>query len=280
MKLSLYYPCKPYQVFQGFGDNDACYNPTTGTTITRMAETCPTGFIGLYEYSGMKGHNGLDLYAPTEWKIHYAGPDGKVDEVVDEPARGLGLGITTDEGYELEGGVSKVKTRYWHMKSFVVKKGDAVKTGDLIGYADTTGYASGSHLHFELKPVRIGAGGIYANIFQDNGFYGAVDPAPYFTGKYAEDIHSAFRYTFNYDLEYGQISPEVAKLQKALQLVGYFPESQMVTNFYGPITRNAVFAFQRDYVANQSIRAYLTVWANWGKYCSSLTRGALNKMFS
>ncbi len=41
-------------------------------------------------------------------------------------------------------------TRYAHMNSFTVKKGQTVSQGDVIGYLGNTGVTTGAHLHYEV----------------------------------------------------------------------------------------------------------------------------------
>lgn len=43
-----------------------------------------------------------------------------------------------------------MKTRYAHMSSIAVKKGDKLDCGDLVGYMGSTGNSTGNHLHFEI----------------------------------------------------------------------------------------------------------------------------------
>ena len=226
----------------------------------------------------MLGHNGLDLYAPTGYAVYHCGPSGFVEEIVDEVSRGKGVGIVSHETYEMVPGTYQAKVRYWHLLSYLVRKGDEVKTGDLIGYGDTTGYASGPHLHMELKPVFKGSDDLYHNSLQSNGYYGAIDPMPYFNTEYAQDI--PYKHNFVWDLETGDTGTEVAHLQRALKKLGYFPLNQEITRYYGPITQNAVFAFQKDWVAPVSLWDRIIVWKNLGRYCSSKTRAQLNKIFS
>lgn len=180
MKLTLYFPVKPVILSQNFNEDFSCYNPDLNRVITRTGATCPVGYRSIYKPQ-MLGHNGLDLVAKS-WQPVYAANEGRVDEIQTEPARGLGIGIVSSLVYDFVSSPFNVagsyfaKTRYWHLAGFNVKLGDQVKAGDLIGWADNTGYSSGDHLHFELKPVnKFGS-----NVFQTNGFFGAIDPFPYF----------------------------------------------------------------------------------------------------
>ena len=65
--------------------------------------------------------------------------------------------------------------------------GQKVKTGDLIGWCDNTGISNGTHLHFECKPVKK-IDGKYVNIYQNNGYFGAVRPNRFWNKRYAEDV--------------------------------------------------------------------------------------------
>lgn len=186
-KLELFYPVKTYFVGQMFGEDKACYDPITKKVIARTDLTCPAGFVSLYQNFGMKGHTGEDLMASDGQSV-YCSQDGIVEEVETETARGLGLGIITDEKYDLgEYGEHYVKTRYWHLKGFTVNKGDQVKVGQIIGYADNTGFSAGDHLHFECKPIERNADGTYYNVYQSNGYYGAISPEPYWNKYYSQD---------------------------------------------------------------------------------------------
>lgn len=88
-------------------------------------------------------HNGLDIKAPKGAKV-FAPGDGVVVEATDRyngtPA--WGKVVVIDHGHGLV-------TRYAHLDSYAVKKGQRVKTGDVIAAVGATGKVTGPHLHFE-----------------------------------------------------------------------------------------------------------------------------------
>lgn len=245
MKLELKYPLFPFFINQEFGESIACTEDnnlhiTKRKVVTKIGDTCPVGYVELYPLLGMKGHTGLDIYATHGHELYHCGADGIVEEIQAEPERGLGIGIITNEKFEMEGGEYQAKLRYWHLKGFNVKLGDSVKSGDLIGWCDNTGLSSGDHLHFELKPVAQNIKGEYYNVFQNNGYYGSINPKPYFTGNYAKQES----YVVSTNLQFGSRGNEVIKLQSALKSFGYFKHE--VTGYYGKITQKAVLDFQLE----------------------------------
>ncbi len=196
MKPSIYLPVKPLHINQNFGDNKPCVfnfgQPNQRVVDSYPNGTCPVGSDKLYSHFGMSGHNGTDFQA-GEQNV-YSGMDGVVIEKQIVPARGLGLGILTNQKYDLgQFGTHYLKLRYWHLKSFMVEVGDTIKAGQLVGISDNTGYSSANHLHFEGQPMDKDAGGhpVYAwtgVAFPPGVIAGAIDIAPYFNGEFAEDI--------------------------------------------------------------------------------------------
>ena len=151
---------------QPFGANTACINLTTRRIISCNGHNPPPGHKSVY--SMMKGHNGIDAFA-LGWQRCYAAAVGVVVEKQTEPERGLGIGIL----HQHEGRF--YKTRYWHLAAIDVDINEEVSAGQLVGYCDNTGYSSGNHLHFELKEVdQLGE-----TLNRDNGYLGAIDPAPF-----------------------------------------------------------------------------------------------------
>jgi murein DD-endopeptidase MepM/ murein hydrolase activator NlpD len=167
MKLILKNPVQPVSVNQPFGDPN-----------------------NIYKKQGLLGHNGIDFMAKHGQPI-YASHDGLASFQIDGGG-GHGVVVITDKEYDYEDGTAYFKTIYWHMcdglkepqyQSPIADKTGfiPIKTGDLIGYADNTGASTGDHLHFGLKPVAKGEDwGTWYNVSQNNGYNGAIDPAPYF----------------------------------------------------------------------------------------------------
>ncbi|MBK6263568.1 M23 family metallopeptidase [Marivirga sp. S37H4] len=96
----------------------------------------------------VRPHEGCDFSAPRGTPI-YATGDGEVVRV-QSTFGGFGKLIVVDHGYGFI-------TKYAHMSSFNVKKGDKVKRGDCIGFVGSTGTSTAPHLHYEIhkdgKPI-------------------------------------------------------------------------------------------------------------------------------
>lgn len=132
-------------------------------------------FVDFYQKLGMTAHNGTDFRAKDGCPV-LAAHNGIVAFAGTDGDGGISVAIefiVDDSGY---------KTIYYHLRSHNVIKGEAVCAGDIIGYADNTGkYTTGSHLHFGLKFIENGKVKDY-----NNGYFGAVDPAPYFEARYGK----------------------------------------------------------------------------------------------
>lgn len=233
MTPKIYYPVRPFYINQHFGGNLPCVKdfglPTQNIVTGADNNTCPIGYDKLYQHWGMLGHNGTDLIAGIQFV--YASMDGVVVEQQTVPARGLGLGILTNQKYDFgDLGTHYLKIRYWHLKSFNVDVGSSVKCGDVIGISNNTGYSSGNHLHFEGQLMDKDAGGHPFVINGSNGYYGAINLEPYLTGKFL----------FLKNLWFGQSNGDVLELQKVL---GVYPQ----TGFFGSKTLSAVINYQKSH---------------------------------
>ena len=126
------------------------------------------------------GHNGYDFKCVRgEPVYHSATFDGVVKTEVD--SRG-GIGVRVHSKKQ-EGDLGFVSVIYWHLQKVDVFDGQEVRMGDRIGFGDSTGFSTGDHVHFALKQVN--ERGRSINI--DNGYFGAIDPTPYFDVKFILD---------------------------------------------------------------------------------------------
>jgi len=85
-------------------------------------------------------HYGIDFTAPTGTEVFSTG-----NGTIIEARRSLGFGntILIDHGYGY-------KTRYAHLNSFNVRKGQEVIRGDVIAFVGDTGRSTAPHLHYEV----------------------------------------------------------------------------------------------------------------------------------
>jgi murein DD-endopeptidase MepM/ murein hydrolase activator NlpD len=95
----------------------------------------PDPFTGEPDY-----HTGLDVSAPLGTPI-WATADGRVESA--EYNGNYGKSIVLDHGYG-------IATRFGHLSSFNVRKGQQVRRGQVIGYVGSTGRATSTHLHYEI----------------------------------------------------------------------------------------------------------------------------------
>lgn len=169
MTPSLFYPVMPKALNQGFGENAAYYE----------------------SHFGLKGHNGLDLFA-THGTPVYAAHTGNAIYLKDAHG-GEGIYLYA-KGY---------LTEYWHLIGDTDKKFPTpipfdngyhqVSAGDLIGFADNTGApfeSSGDHCHFGLAFTDVQN----QILNKDNGYAGFVDPTPYLNGQFAQNIPKPLSY--------------------------------------------------------------------------------------
>lgn len=169
MKLELFRPVSPWSINQKFGENANSF----------------------YATLGLKGHNGLDLFAYHGQPVR-AAHNGIVTFAGEDGSAGYGVVIRTEDKREYNGGEAHIKSIYWHLiPNIPVRAGQRVNVGDIIGYADNTGMSTGDHLHFGCKPVMQGEQDWqWNNIEKGNGYFGAIDPLPYMSHLSAEEYQS------------------------------------------------------------------------------------------
>lgn len=147
--------------------------------------------LPIYKTLGLAGHNGWDMPCPKGTPVR-AAHDGRVVYVGLEAKEGIGVVLRTNEPFKYKEGEAYYKTIYWHLLPNVpARLWLEVRTGDIIGYADNTGLSTGDHLHFGIKPQVKGEDDwTWWNWEQDNGYFGAIDPAPFWNNYYAEDTQT------------------------------------------------------------------------------------------
>ena len=87
-------------------------------------------------------HYGIDICGPANAKI-YATGDGVVTRARGS-VFGYGRYIEIDHGFGY-------KSRYGHLKEYLVAEGDTIQRGQVIGIMGNTGRSTGRHLHYEVR---------------------------------------------------------------------------------------------------------------------------------
>jgi len=86
-------------------------------------------------------HKGLDISTFRQGDAIVATADGKVANIGYDPSYGNNIILEHMHGFF---------TRYAHLQSFRVQKGQKVQQGQIIGYLGNTGLTTGPHLHYEV----------------------------------------------------------------------------------------------------------------------------------
>ena len=86
-------------------------------------------------------HKGVDISTYRTGDPIVATADGKVAYVGYDASYGNNVIIQHSHGFY---------TRYGHMQSFKVYKGQKVAQGQVIGYLGATGLVTGAHVHYEV----------------------------------------------------------------------------------------------------------------------------------
>ncbi len=92
----------------------------------------------------IRNHPGIDIRVQKGTKV-YAVEDGTVQKIITTYKKNRGYGKVILLAHQ-----GNLLTRYAHLDSILVKKGQKVKRGTLIGLVGETGLAAGPVLHFEM----------------------------------------------------------------------------------------------------------------------------------
>lgn len=228
-KLQIFRPVNSSKITQGWGENRACVWPNGKVTGTKTV--CPVGSQSFYKSVGMLGHNGLDISAWTGEEIYHAAtfPGWWQSEV--DSMGGIGVDIVSNEplffdgvppreikatAKLVDGGfIHHVKMRYWHLSKAVGHERKAITVGSVIGLAGNTGASSGPHLHFAPKWCLADGRGVG----NDNGYFGAFDPTPYYLHRVTAKDHATYMAKPPVPLSTDELKDLKAQLSLAQQLL-------------------------------------------------------------
>ncbi|MFH1715631.1 MAG: M23 family metallopeptidase [Elusimicrobiota bacterium] len=109
--------------------------PTTGRITSRFGSRVHplTGRIEFHKGIDIANKSGTPILATSDGKVLYAGRWGSYGRVII---------IDHGNGYS---------SRYAHLLSFEISRGDQVKKGRLIALMGTSGISTGTHLHYEVR---------------------------------------------------------------------------------------------------------------------------------
>lgn len=192
--MQIYRPVKSAYLTQGFGESRLCAKADFHGKVIRpfvlkpkSGGLCPVGYKSLYESAfGLAGHNGEDWRTyhgePLYFPVYVEGMEWVAKNEVDNSG-GVGVDIISKEPININGEMTHVKFRFWHLRNSTVADGETVKLGQLIGYCDNTGVSTGNHLHWSMKLCL--SNGTTKN--KSNGYLGAVDFRPWFVNSFVLD---------------------------------------------------------------------------------------------
>lgn len=219
--MQIYRPVKTNRITQHFGENNACARvDDNGNAIipyqivTKSGTTCPSGYKGLYELLGMKGHAGIDFDAKRrepiyfdididgiEWEAQpiYSESGGygvlirskqpiPLDKAPEMPGASLNL---VKRQYDALGGVHLMRY-YGHLDEAThLKSRQSVKFGDFVGLAGTTGASSGVHVHRHLVVCGPNVQNPFFYLDGDSDYKGRIDESEWLKEDFARDVFLA-----------------------------------------------------------------------------------------
>jgi len=228
-KLQIFRPTISKKITQDWAENRACVANNGSIFGVAVGKKCPGQ--SFYQSIGMKGHNGLDIATITGENVyHSATYDGWILTEIDNMG-GIGVDVVSNEplffampiptelintAVPVDGGFTHhVKMRYHHLSKAVGHDKKQVTVGTVVGLAGNTGASSGPHLHFAPKwclPDGRGVG-------QNNGYYGAFDPRPYYNHEVLAADHAKYMNTPVVPLSAVEQKDVLAQLSVAKQIL-------------------------------------------------------------
>ncbi|KKU79264.1 MAG: Peptidase M23 [Parcubacteria group bacterium GW2011_GWA2_47_7] len=207
---------------------------------------------------GTRKHLGNDIIAAKMTPVVSA-VNGTVNYVISpEAAWGYEISIIDAEGYQY---------LYFHLNNDTpstddgkggeanayapgLDRGQSVTKGQLLGWVGDSGNAENtvSHLHFEIHDPARQAIDPYSSLITSTGDYRSSNAklgiTPDIRLQLEKVVDGRPNDIFKTILEQGAGGEEVRQLQIVLKVLGLI-EKENITGYFGPITREAVIAFQK-----------------------------------
>lgn len=163
-----------YPITQRFADNATIYNYGTGHGAIDYGVPLNTPVVA--------PEDGVIIHADWAYNL----PGGPNDWVARDYQIKPAAGDTHTGGGIMVGIRNSAGSRWWlcHLNRTDLNAGQSVRKGQIIGYSGTTGSSTGPHLHVSLIP---------AGANWSNGYFGAIDPAPYIKARYAPITATAWQ---------------------------------------------------------------------------------------
>jgi len=140
LRLARFEKEKYHEAYNVLAEKRSILDHTPSILPTRGYRTSGFG-MRVDPFTGYKQfHGGIDIANKMGSPI-YATADGVVEFTGNVGDLGRLIKINHGYGY---------KTRYGHLSTIKVKRGQKVRRGDLIGLMGSSGYSTGPHLHYEI----------------------------------------------------------------------------------------------------------------------------------
>lgn len=171
------------------------FDPDFGRVAPRNVKLKVLGGWGIRQAGKPREHlhQGLDIPMRVGTPI-YAAASGTVTQVSPTSTSDAGIYVAITHP-------SRLTSRYLHLSSAIVEKGQRVEKGDQIGLSGNTGLSEGPHLHFDLFAASEILPTIIATVGNPKGGFGtrasfgtAIPPEPWLpVDEYAPHVISAAR---------------------------------------------------------------------------------------